>query len=455
MTFQKAVKHQSPLTLVISGPSGAGKTFTGLTMGTDLARRAGGRLAVIDTERGSSAKYADLFDFDSMTVRPPYAPERFTRAVLEAAAAGFKVLLIDSLTHAWKEAGGALDMVDAISGGGGNSFTAWATVTPVYREMIDTIVGTDMHVIVTLRSKTAYAVEDRQNKAGRMVATPVRLGMQPVIREGTEYEFDIVMDMDRTNTASITKTRCFLLNGAIIAKPGAALVETVWEWLQGEPVVSVSELKENASAVSTYDEWAELSYIIPDVAKAFESPQRLVDWRTYVTKEVEASSQKCNRLLQQILDVYCESVTNGVKVSIAVGAAKAHWEQEAEDRRQGAEALARHAEAQVEADHAKSQAKAEAAADATRPELTSERINRVLGKPPGQVAQEAKEAALAAKAKADASAALAAAADLPPLESDKSYSIAELRGKQNRRRQFPVPAKAGSTLAAKPYGTYD
>ena len=62
MSFKKATKAQANLHASVFGPSGAGKTFTSLRVGTGLA---GGRpIAVIDTERGSASKYADRFTFD-------------------------------------------------------------------------------------------------------------------------------------------------------------------------------------------------------------------------------------------------------------------------------------------------------------------------------------------------------------------------------------------------------
>ena len=61
--FKRATKSQAKLRAAIFGPSGAGKTFTSLRVATGLAGDAG-RIAVIDTERGSASKYSDRFAFD-------------------------------------------------------------------------------------------------------------------------------------------------------------------------------------------------------------------------------------------------------------------------------------------------------------------------------------------------------------------------------------------------------
>ena len=58
--FRRAVKHGAKLRLAVCGPSGSGKTYTLLT----LASQLGKPIALVDTERGSASKYADIFEFD-------------------------------------------------------------------------------------------------------------------------------------------------------------------------------------------------------------------------------------------------------------------------------------------------------------------------------------------------------------------------------------------------------
>jgi hypothetical protein len=104
MTFQKATKRQAKLRLALIGPSGAGKTYTALTLATHLV--PGGRIALIDTKRGSASKYGDLFAFDVAELEP-FLPRRYIDAIAEAQAAGYDVLIIDSLSHAWMGKDGA------------------------------------------------------------------------------------------------------------------------------------------------------------------------------------------------------------------------------------------------------------------------------------------------------------------------------------------------------------
>ncbi len=112
MTFHKAVKYGAKLRMALSGPAGAGKTYTALTLATALADGQG--VALIDTEHGSASKYADLFTFDTLCLET-FHPQRYIEAIHEAEAAGYAVLVIDSLSHAWSGQGGLLEEKDKIA----------------------------------------------------------------------------------------------------------------------------------------------------------------------------------------------------------------------------------------------------------------------------------------------------------------------------------------------------
>ena len=176
--FKKATKTQSRLRLALCGPAGAGKTYTALTVGSEL-----GKVAVLDTERGSASKYADRFAFDVVELED-YHPKNYVEVSKVAEKAGYQVLIVDSLSHAWSGKGGALDLKDKATARSrsGNSYTAWREITPLHNELVDAILGADLHVIVTMRSKTEYILEDN-GKGGK---TPRKVGMAPVQRDGME-----------------------------------------------------------------------------------------------------------------------------------------------------------------------------------------------------------------------------------------------------------------------------
>src|SRR5690625_7774235 len=94
--FQRASKAQRKARIGLVGPSGAGKTYTALT----IAEGLGGRITLIDTENSSASLYADRFTFDTLQL-DTFAPATYVAAIKAADDAGYDVILVDSLSHAW------------------------------------------------------------------------------------------------------------------------------------------------------------------------------------------------------------------------------------------------------------------------------------------------------------------------------------------------------------------
>jgi hypothetical protein len=249
LSFSRASKEQAKARIALTGPTGSGKTYTALVAATGL----GERVAVIDTERGSASKYADEFTFDTLQLTS-FEPSALVEALAVAAHAGYDVLVVDSFSHFWSGAGGMLEQVDnaAKRTGGGNSFAGWKEARPMERAMIDALLAYPGHVIVTMRTKTEYVVDS--DERGRKV--PRKVGLKPEQRDGIEYEFDIVGDMDQENTLVVSKSRAKSLSGMVIRKPDSRFAESVLEWLDaGRPAPTVQDYVAAATAPeATYDE---------------------------------------------------------------------------------------------------------------------------------------------------------------------------------------------------------
>jgi nucleoside-triphosphatase THEP1 len=244
MGFKKATKSAAKLRLGLVGPAGSGKTMTALRVGHGL----GGRIAVIDTERGSASLYSGEhgLDFDVLEL-DSYEAEHFIGAIRQAEQAGYDVLIIDSLSHAWAGKGGILEFVDqAAKRSGGGSFSGWRDATPRHNQLVDAILGAKLHVICTLRSKVEHVIEQVNGR------TQVRkVGLQPVQRDGLEYEFTVVADVTQDHELIITKTRAAWLKDKIIREAGEELGQQLAAWLSDglpSPVVSAQTPARTADA---------------------------------------------------------------------------------------------------------------------------------------------------------------------------------------------------------------
>lgn len=205
--FRKAERRKAKLRLGLCGPSGSGKTKSSLL----IAKGIGERIAFIDTENGSGDLYSNLFDYDILTLKH-YAPEHYIKAIKEAEKLNYEVLIIDSLTHAWSGEGGVLSMVDNAthSSNSKNSYYAWRNVTPQHNLLVETILKSNLHIIVTMRTKTSYEIQtDEKGKS-----KPVKIGLAPIQREGMDYEFTTVLDLSiEGHVATASKDRTELFDG--------------------------------------------------------------------------------------------------------------------------------------------------------------------------------------------------------------------------------------------------
>lgn len=227
--FRPATKDQQKARVAIQGVSGSGKTWTGLSVAHGLAN--GGRLAVIDTERGAASLYVgvDGIRFDVLQMHR-YDPRDLVKALAAAANAGYDSVLVDSLSHFWKGTDGTLDQVDKAKGRyGNNSFAGWKEGTPMQNDMIDALLAYPGHVTVTMRAKTEWVLQE--NDRGKK--EPVRMGLAAEQRKGVEYEFGLVCGMDISNTLTVLKSRCPVLHNAVIQAPNGArdIAKPFLDWL--------------------------------------------------------------------------------------------------------------------------------------------------------------------------------------------------------------------------------
>jgi hypothetical protein len=243
MAFKKATKIEQWLRLCIVSPSGGGKTYSALSIATGLLDGTGQRIGMIDTERGSGELYADEFDYDVMQLGPPYSPERYIEAIDEAQAENFGCLIIDSGSHCWMGQGGVLEIADKFGVTSKSPYGGWAKATPEQNKFLDRMLTFPGHLILTLRTKTAYEVQE--NDRGKK--TPVKIGLAPVQRDGIEFEFMTILEMSvEGNLATSSKDRTKLFKDKAPFQPSRGTGKLLKTWL--ESGVSLNQLFEDLKA---------------------------------------------------------------------------------------------------------------------------------------------------------------------------------------------------------------
>jgi hypothetical protein len=243
LELKLATKEQCKLRMVLIGISGSGKTYSALQIAKHLVPDA--RVLVLDSEYGSAKKYADVFKFFHINITDP-DPRNYMKLIREAGKSPLDVLVLDSISHAWYA---LLDLVTEEGKKSNKPFGGWDKGSPIYKEFVETILASPLHIIATSRSKSEYDVS--KDEKGKTKVT--KIGTKPDQRENIEYEFDVAGNMDEENTLTIFKSRCSAIHRKSFYQPGKELADTLRAWLNSgeapapKPVDGVKEQKAETS----------------------------------------------------------------------------------------------------------------------------------------------------------------------------------------------------------------
>lgn len=195
MQLQKASRKKASIKMSLNGPSGSGKTYSSLLIANGLCNDWS-KIAVIDSENHSSELYSNLGAYNVLQITPPYTPEKYIEAIQVCEKADMEVIIIDSISHEWEY------IIEFHASLGGNSFTNWHKIGLRHKEFINAMLKSKANIIATTRTKQDYVLNE---KNGRMV--PEKVGLKSIQRDGLEYEFTLVFDINMKNMASASKDR--------------------------------------------------------------------------------------------------------------------------------------------------------------------------------------------------------------------------------------------------------
>lgn len=204
MQLRQSQRRKAKIKMALQAPSGAGKTMSAILLAKGLCNGDLSRVVVIDTENGSADLYAHLGNYNVISLKPPFTPQQYVEAINVCEKAGMEVIIIDSISHCWDY------LLDYHSSLAGNSFTNWAKIKPLEKSFMDKILQCDAHVIATMRTKQDYVLNQKDGKF-----TPEKVGLKAVQRDGVDFEFTLVLDIDIKHYATASKDR----TGLFMDKP--------------------------------------------------------------------------------------------------------------------------------------------------------------------------------------------------------------------------------------------
>jgi hypothetical protein len=234
MQLQRAERKQAVIKLALQGPSGSGKTYSSLLLAYGLVGDWN-KIAVIDTENNSSHLYSHLGNYNVLSLSEPFSPERYIEAIEACEKAGMKVIVIDSISQEWEGSGGIIETHGNMAG---NSWTNWNRVTPRHNAFVQKILQSPCHIVATVRSKQDYVLTD---KNGKLV--PEKVGLKGVTRDGMDYEFTLVLDLDIKHQATASKDRTGLFTNPLPFLVSESTGNRIKIWCLGEDLIRNIEVQ--------------------------------------------------------------------------------------------------------------------------------------------------------------------------------------------------------------------
>ncbi len=243
LTIQHAKKEQIFVKALIGGPSGSGKSYSALRVATGIAGREGEgtKIGYIGTEGMRDKLYANEFDYDLISLKE-YSPDYYEAAIDAFLEAGYKVIIVDSMTHLWNWVQDQVQLTTK----GDNTFQAWGKYKKENKKIIEKILLAPAHIIVTGRGKDEYVLE--ANSRGKMAPRKVGVGVQQ--DKDIEYEYMVTWMIDQdTHLAEAAKDNTHIFEGKIKVLDEKA-GEALYDWANdGDPVKSPKERAEEVKRI--------------------------------------------------------------------------------------------------------------------------------------------------------------------------------------------------------------
>lgn len=190
--FKKGTREEIGLLLGLVGASGSGKTYSAFRIASGIVGK-GNKFAVIDTEARRALHYADMFDFDHCELTAPFRPNKYADAIQEADKAGYKAIVVDSVSHEWASEGGVLEwQEEELTRMAGDNFVkreqckmaAWVKPKQAHKQMVTRLLQVKAHLILCFRAEEKVKME--KDPHGKVQIVPI--GFQPICSKELPFE---------------------------------------------------------------------------------------------------------------------------------------------------------------------------------------------------------------------------------------------------------------------------
>ena len=212
MTYTRAVRGRFAPLLMLSGPSGTGKTYSALRLAKGMAGRDG-KIFVADTDNSRAKLYAEEFDFMHLDLREPFRPMLFENAAKAAQAQHASVLVVDNFAAEWNGPGGVLEWhEEELSRMAGDDqarreslkMVAWGRVKPPHKHMYQRLYQLNMAIILCCSAERKIAMIKQTEGKSKGKVIPVDQGFQPIGDKDAAYAMTVsllLQDVHHPGTA--------------------------------------------------------------------------------------------------------------------------------------------------------------------------------------------------------------------------------------------------------------
>jgi hypothetical protein len=274
MHLQKASRKKAKIKMGLQGPSGSGKTYSSLLLSYGLCNDWS-KIAVIDSENHSSELYSNLGAYNVLQITPPYTPEKYIEAIQVCEKADMEVIIIDSITHEWEY------IIEFHASLGGNSFTNWHKIGLRHKEFINAMLKSKVNIIATTRTKQDYVLNE---KNGRMV--PEKVGLKSIQRDGLEYEFTLVFDINMKNMAKASKDRTNLFFNKPETQLSSETGRMIQQWCNEGADISPSDVCQRVSECKSIGELLTLFKAYPQFKEVLKPEFELRKRQILIKNEI-------------------------------------------------------------------------------------------------------------------------------------------------------------------------